>query len=134
MKPLRTIAKAVAIVAAAILITTFPIEASFVARAQRVQRVLPSEQSELFGETGENIGTPQRVVIDDPKAFMTGDLADGTKRVNETYLQDNRIYPLQLQTVVAVLNYVRIGALTATLISMIAVVRTRQKGAAPNES
>jgi hypothetical protein len=63
------------------------------------QRIIP-QAGDLFGDGGPGtpVGSPQVFIIRDPKAFIEGEL-NGAKLLNETYLQENKIYPLQLKTV-----------------------------------
>jgi hypothetical protein len=80
--------------------------ALFVSRdAQLIQLVQPDElgATSLFADSsgvpGTPIGSPQTMIISDPKAFMDGTGANGEKYVNDAYLKANNIYPLQVKTV-----------------------------------
>ncbi len=68
-------------------------------KAKLIQRIEKNEGADLFGETGTPIGSPQQYIIEDPKAFTGKKTTDGAEEVDEKYLRDNKIYPLQLQTV-----------------------------------
>ncbi len=72
---------------------------TYAGRAKLIQRVEKNSGADLFGESGTPIGSPQRYIIDDPKAFTGKKTADGAEEVDEKYLRDNKIYPLQLQTI-----------------------------------
>lgn len=88
---------------------SFVVEQQFASRAKLVQRVVPSDASDLFGDVGENIGSPQELIIDDPKAFLNKKSPEGAEYVNETYLKEKGIYPLQLQTVRFTASVVRMA-------------------------
>lgn len=74
---------------------------SFAGRAQLVQRIQEDKAgAELFGDSaGTPIGSPQMLIIQDPGAFLPGEGENGAKLVSQDYLDKNKIYPLQLQTV-----------------------------------
>lgn len=95
------------IASVAMLVATFPIENSFRSRAKLVQLVRPNEQAALFGDVGEEIGSPARYVIDDQAAFLNQRSGSGAEYVSVTYLENRGIYPLQLQTVVFVAGTIR---------------------------
>ena len=80
--------------------TSFLVENSYAGKAQLVQRVEYDPASvSLLGEVGPMIGSPQKMIIDDPKAFVKGNGPRGSLLVNDLYLKSHQIYPLQLQTV-----------------------------------
>lgn len=85
-------------IALAVALISIPVENSYRSRAEMYQRVAVSDEAALFGEAGEKVGSPQMMVVDDPKAVIAGG-ESGVKLLDDRYLQSNGIYPLQLQTV-----------------------------------
>lgn len=90
--------------------------ASFMARgAQLVQRVEPATaaSASLFGDAdqGTPVGSPQRLIVRDERAFLPGRGPGGSRLVNEQYLRDQQIYPLQAKTVTFIRNMLLLGAL-----------------------
>jgi len=78
------------------------VEQGYAAKAQTVQRVkVDKAAGDLFGDAAAHtpVGSPQELIIEDPKAFVEGEGEGGAKLVDEDYLQSNNIYPLQLKTV-----------------------------------
>ena len=105
MQKLPSILLALIVTAVLAIVSSF-IVAGFVSRdAQLVQLVQPDEAglnllfADSSGVPGTAIGSPQTMIISDPKAFMDGAGANGEKYVNDTYLKANNIYPLQVKTV-----------------------------------
>jgi hypothetical protein len=105
MRKLPTILLVLIVTAIFAIISSF-IVAGFVSRdAQLVQLVQPDEAglNSLFADSsgvpGTAIGSPQTMIISDPKAFMEGTGSSGEKYVNDTYLKAKNIYPLQVKTV-----------------------------------
>ena len=85
--------------------------------AQLIQRVEPSAVDALFADTtGTPIGSPQMLIINDPAAFIEGQGPEGSRLVNETYLRQNNIYPLQLVTVHFFRNVVSAAALVGLVL------------------
>ncbi|HMS57200.1 MAG TPA: hypothetical protein PKA27_17585 [Fimbriimonadaceae bacterium] len=91
---------------------TFFVEKSYADKAVLVQRVqIDSAASGLFGESEPTpIGSPQLMIIDDPKAFLTSGDPNGARLVDDAYLQEKGIYPLQLKTVEFTAGTVRLAA------------------------
>lgn len=89
-------------------IASIPLESSYRGKARLVQRMRIDEASALFGEPGTPVGSPQRLIIEDGQAFTGSKTADGAEIVDEGYLEKNKIYPLQLQTVTFVAGWVRV--------------------------
>ena len=60
-----------------------------------------SETAELFGDSQEQIliGSPQKFLALDPKVFLEGTGDQGAKLINDSYLRENKIYPVQVKTV-----------------------------------
>lgn len=117
----------VAIVGILLAVATFPAESSFSSRARLVQRMRIDDASSLFGEEGTPIGSPQKLIIDDPKAFNGKKTADGAEIVDEGYLEKNQIYPLQMQTVSYVSGLARIGGVTAFLVAGLVGLLARRR-------
>jgi hypothetical protein len=109
MRFLRAAALVGVALASALFVASFPIENSFASRAKLIQRVQPNEAAALFGEVGDKIGSPQKMIIDDAKAFLPTEGEDGVAYVDENYLKANGIYPLQLKTVTFFASRVRWG-------------------------
>jgi hypothetical protein len=79
---------------------TFLVERTYQRKAQLIQRVeYDSASAALLGEVGPMVGSPQMMIIEDPKAFIGGNGPMGSLLVNDLYLKSHQIYPLQLQTV-----------------------------------
>jgi hypothetical protein len=100
MKFLRRLCQFLAAAALIGFLLTFVVYSRYASRAQLVQRIEYNETNALLlGEPGPPIGSPQRMIIDDPKAFLEGEGPGGARLVNDVYLRQQGIYPLQLQTV-----------------------------------
>ncbi|WP_407571814.1 hypothetical protein [Deinococcus altitudinis] len=88
--------------------------------AQLVQLVQPAaaDVNALFGESGPGtpIGSPQVLIVRDPRAFMEGRAEGGARYVSDTYLKAQNIYPLQLKTVTVIRNVLLAVALVAALL------------------
>lgn len=89
------------ILAALVLVGAWVVSSLIGSGAQLVQRVEPSDASALFADVGPGtpIGSPQMLIIRDPNAFLEGQGPEGSRLVNETYLREKEIYPLQLVTI-----------------------------------
>ncbi len=66
--------------------------------AQRAEKL---EAAELFGDTQQRvlIGSPQTFLPLDAKAFLDGTGDNGAKLLNDSYLREKNIYPVQVKTV-----------------------------------
>jgi hypothetical protein len=109
------------ILAGLVAIGSLIVERSYAGRAQLIQRVeVDTAAAGLFGEsTPTPIGSPQMMIVDDPKAFMPGN--PSPKQVNEAYLREHDIYPLQLKTVSFVAGATRMaGGIVMVLTGLIA--------------
>ncbi|SEJ38440.1 hypothetical protein SAMN04488058_10749 [Deinococcus reticulitermitis] len=88
--------------------------------AALVQRVEPSAgASALFGDAsgpGTPIGSPQRLIVRDPAAFLPGEGPGGARYVSETYLREQGAYPLQAKTVELVRLLAVLGSGAALLL------------------
>lgn len=123
----RVVLLSAAFVAAGLFFATFPVEYGFESRSRIVQLVKPSKESNLFGEEGERIGSPQRMVILDARAFMSNSPVNGAWTVDDNYLKANGIYPLQLQSVKAVTGVARIGFVAFILVSLTILALIKRK-------
>lgn len=103
-----------------LLVVTSVAERSYASRAQLVQRMKVSEEARLFGDVGEPIGSPQMMIIDDPKAFMEETGPGGVRFVDEGYMEENGVYPLQLQTVEFIARSTRLGLWIAAALCLLA--------------
>lgn len=95
---------------------SIPIESSFSSRAKLTQRVEPNDFSAMTGEPGTKIGSPQMMIVDDEKAILPGTGDEGARLVNDKYLRENNIYPLQLQTVSEIIRMLRTGSAVTSAI------------------
>jgi hypothetical protein len=91
-------------------IGSFPVMSYYEGKAVLAQRVEKDEAGALFDDPYRNIGSPQQFVIDDPKAFLPEKGEDGVALLSEDYLKEKGIYPTQLQSIRAIVNYSRMGA------------------------
>ncbi|GGK34182.1 hypothetical protein GCM10008955_30310 [Deinococcus malanensis] len=82
--------------------------------AQQVQRVEPADagSASLFGDagTGTLIGSTQLMIVRDPAAFLPGSSEGGARLVNEQYLREHGIYPLQVKSVWFVRNLILLAS------------------------
>jgi hypothetical protein len=121
-----------AVVAAIVLLGSFLVS-GFITRnavlAQRIEVVAP-EVAAILGlpadSKGKTIGSPQRLIINDPKALLEKD-QNGVQLVNEVYLRENNIYPLQTLTVEFFRNLVAAVAFVGLLIMLFLYRLSRTK-------
>lgn len=113
------IAAGLGLLAAAI---SYPVESSYASRAKLVQRVRADAADALFGGEATPVGSPQRLIIDDPKAFTGKTSEGGALEVDEGYLEKNGIYPLQMQTVSYVAGLVRLAGVVLAVVGVLAAV------------
>ncbi len=109
----------IAALAAITLVASFPVEAQYASKSKLVQRVQQDPGAELFGDAGTPIGSPQQMIIEDPKAYLGSKDEAGAELVSEGYLKENGIYPLQLQTVRYVVSNIRYAGIAALLFSLL---------------
>ncbi|MBZ0214819.1 MAG: hypothetical protein K8H99_13545, partial [Nitrospirae bacterium] len=76
---------------------------------------------------GTLIGPPEKMIIADPKAFLEGTGDDGARLADDDYMQSNGVYPLQLKSVEAVSNYVRLASGGALVLLGVAAFTLRRK-------
>lgn len=121
MKSITRILTTTGILFVALALGTFIVRQSFASRAELIQRVeVDKVGGELFGISEPTpIGSPQEMIISDPAAFLPDQGQGKVKRVNEAYLREHGIYPLQLKTVDFAVSKVRIGCLAAAVIAFL---------------
>lgn len=126
MRWLFRIALAIAILSVIALVGTIVVRSSYAGKAQLIQRVeYDAASAELLGTPGTFVGSPQPMIIEDPKAFVKGKGPKGSKLVDEKYLRDHNIYPLQLQTVDFFADNVRLAAMVALVVGTVAALFAR---------
>lgn len=115
---LVAVARVLTVMAAIAFCGAFVAAAMLESRAVMAQRVdpHPPDLAAVLGEAGTPIGSPQRLLIFDDRAFLQGTTPDGAQIVSETYLTQNNIYPLQLKTVTFFRDAVMIGSGVAALL------------------
>jgi hypothetical protein len=99
VKFLLIASRVLAVVAMVAFIASFPIRSIYEGRARLAQRIEQNNADSLFGSAGTPLGEPQLYIVDDPKAYLEGRGDLGAARLDENYLKEKGIYPLQLQTV-----------------------------------
>lgn len=100
MKWFARVVGAMAVLAILALIATFPIEQSYRSRAKLMQRAqVDADRQALFGDGVVKIGEPQLMIVEDPKAVLDGQGDRGAVLLNEAYLKEKGIYPLQLVSI-----------------------------------
>ncbi len=129
MRILRALSVLVVIVSAVALSATVPILSSYQGRAEMIQRMrVDASADALFGDpSGTPLGSPQKMIIGDPKAFLPGTGDGGVKLVSENYLTQHKIYPLQLRTVEFIIGNVWLGAGIGLVIGLLALWFTGRK-------
>ncbi|MCW5938896.1 MAG: hypothetical protein KF884_04855 [Fimbriimonadaceae bacterium] len=126
---LRTTSLAVVVLGAATVVGSFLVRDQMRASSDRYQLVRKTSQSELFGDVGEPIGSPQVYVVTDPQAVLPGTGADGVKLLDDDYLRKKGSYPLQMQTVDAIADYARLGGGLAVLAGAGGLLLARRRSA-----
>jgi hypothetical protein len=107
MKQIHRIAGFLSVLALVVLLGSFIVASLFSSGAQLVQLIEPGDAAvaSLFGDAqtdepvGTKIGTPQLIVIRDQSAFLEGTGAQGERFANMQYLNENKIYPVQVKTI-----------------------------------
>jgi hypothetical protein len=122
MKTLRLILIAATVISLLVAASVQIGRASLTSQAKLYQRIEKSAEAELFGELGTKIGTPQLMIISDPKAVLPDKLEDGTALLDETYLKENNVYPLQLKTVNETSGIATLASIAVALVSLGLVV------------
>ena len=132
MRTLTLILRITFLLAVVAAIVTFPVIRNYESKAQLVQLVEVTEEAALFGEPGELIGSPQQLVIDIPQAaIVDGDGPQGSILVDKAYLDENGIYPRQLQTIAFIGGTIRtVSSIAAVvLLAGLLLIRWRERAA-----
>ena len=119
----------VAVLSIIVLTATVPAYNSFAGKAKMIQRVQRNSSDSLFGEEGTTVGEPTMTIIEDPKAFI-GEPVDGVYKVDQGYLDSNKIYPTQLKTVQFWIESIRLGAGCVGLLGVVLGLWKRKPRAA----
>jgi hypothetical protein len=127
MKFVRMLSILVIAVSALVGVGSWIGENNLAGQAKKVQLVKPSEGAALFDEVGENIGSAQELIIPDQAAFMDKTTPEGVPYVNDAYLKEKGIYPLQLQTVRYVGAMTRYGAIAGLVIGILGLLLANRK-------
>lgn len=112
---------------AASFAATFPVEGNYRSKSDMYQLVEPSNEAALFGEIGEKIGSPQMYVVFDQKAVLPSPEGEQTKFLNNTYLKQHGLYPLQMKTVSYLVGIVRIALGIAFLLALALLLMLRAR-------
>ncbi|NUL83056.1 MAG: hypothetical protein HUU60_10075 [Armatimonadetes bacterium] len=136
MKILRGLFQVVLVASIVVGIGTYPILANYTARAKLIQRVEHDPATaRLMGEPGAPIGSAHLMIIDDPKAFLPEFKEEGSPHyVNEAYLREHDIYPLQLRTVEEIAALLRYGALGGILVSIVGLTLLNRRSRRVNNA
>jgi hypothetical protein len=127
---------ALAVLGIVVLIGSFAVSSLITQGAVLVQRIEPNEAASLFGDSsspGTSIGSPQIMVIRDEKAFLEGQGENGARFVNDNYLRQNNIYPLQVKTVEFFRNVTAFVAGLGTLL-MVGLLAWTRRSAGPSKT
>lgn len=99
-------------------------------KAELIQRVDYSEENEvLLGEPGPMIGSPQKMIIEDRKAFLKTRGPGEALQVDDNYLRENNIYPLQLKTVEYITGIVRNASIVIFALCGVGLILARKRSA-----
>jgi hypothetical protein len=111
------------------LATAPSIRDSYKSRAVLTQRVqIDQAGATLFGDGTTPIGSPQLMIIDDPKAIVGQPKSkDGPRQVDDAYLKTHGIYPLQLKTVDYTLHLAQITLIAGVIVGLLAATLTRSR-------
>jgi hypothetical protein len=123
---LRRAVATLALLSGLVALTSWGVAAWLVRDATVAQRILPDPNAALFGDgLGAPIGSPLEYAVSDPAAFLPGRGAAGERLLNEAYLREHGIYPLQVKTVWFVQRTVAVGAGVAALLLGVVWLRVR---------
>jgi hypothetical protein len=96
----KTVFLVLAILAGVVGLGSFLTSSLLTRDAVFAQLAQKNEAAELFGDGGKTlIGSPQNFLALAPQAFFEGTGEAGAKLLNDTYLRENNIYPIQVKTV-----------------------------------
>ncbi|GMV37682.1 MAG: hypothetical protein AMXMBFR61_21900 [Fimbriimonadales bacterium] len=118
MKTVARLSRVLAILCAVILALVLVVVPQIASRAVLAQRVrVPSgEIAAIFGDEPTPVGSPQKLIITDEKAFLPGRIEGGVRLVDEGYLERTGTYPLQLKTVQFLGSLVGWGSATGLVV------------------
>ena len=128
MKLLTKLSLIAAVLAFLVALATVPVESSYASRAQLMQRMQKSAGDDLFGDQGTPIGSPQQFIVDDPKAILKEKGENGVTLLDENYLLEKKIHPLELQTVRYVSGLVRLASGGAGVLLLLIFLAFRARG------
>lgn len=100
------IAAAIALIG---IVVGWIIESDLKGKSGTYQLVKTSAEGALFGDSYENIGTPQTFVILDRGTLIEELNAEGVKMLSEDKLKEKDLPPLQLKTVTFITGLTRLG-------------------------
>ncbi len=92
----------------------------------QIVQVDPAGES-LFGDGATPIGSPQLMIIDDPKAVVPAKGTSDVCQVDDGYLKKNNIYPLQLKTVDFFVHWANMISVVGLIFGLILSVQFRKK-------
>ncbi len=96
-------------------------------RAKLIQRVESSGAADaLFDSAGTEVGSPEMLIIDDPKAFTGAKTESGAEIVSENYLREHSIYPLQMKSVRFAAGMTMFGSALSSFVGGIAFLVARR--------
>ena len=97
----KTVFLALAIAAGVVGVGSLLTSSLLTRNAVFAQLAIKQEAAELFGDGAREvlIGNPQTFLALDARAFLDGTGENGAKLINDTYLRENNIYPIQVKTV-----------------------------------
>ena len=108
-------------------IATYPLQSRYHVKAKLIQRIQKTASGEMFGDDGTPIGAPTVEIIEDEKAFVGAPEAKGNYKVDENYLTEHKIHPLQIKTVDFFASCARIGFVIAGTVGGLFAWRLKQK-------
>jgi len=98
--------------------STFALESTYTARAQRVQPVrIDTSQHNPLGPITIDIGEPSMMIVDDPAAFLKNKTATGLPKLDIDYLKAHGESALQLQNIQSVIGMARLGCILSALVA-----------------
>jgi hypothetical protein len=113
---MKTLFLTLAVLCAIAFVLTFPLQSTFRGKAKMIQRIEKSASGDMFGDEGTPIGVPMMQIIEDEKAFIGPADSSGTYKVDEHYLSEHKIHPLQLKTVDFLASISRLGFVLSTIL------------------
>ena len=97
---------------------TFFVEASYAARAQKVQIVrIDKSAHNLLGPVTFDVGEPQDLIVGDSSAFLKNKTAVGYPMLDEDYLKLSGNSTIPLRTIEAVAGFARFGCILSAILA-----------------